>query len=114
MLGIQDPRQRDRVLAAMPVERGGLATSGDYERYVEVEGRRYCHVLHPQTGWPVSHWRSVSVIAPLAIQAGSLTTQAMLMEATGLELLRNSGWAFLAVDAAGLIHTHRGTAAAAA
>jgi thiamine biosynthesis lipoprotein len=77
-VGIRDPRNAEGIVATMLVDDGAVATSGDYERYIEVDGRRYCHLLDPRTGMPVDHWRSASVVAPLAILAGSYATIAML------------------------------------
>jgi thiamine biosynthesis lipoprotein len=105
MIGIQDPRQRDDVVATLPMSQGGLATSGDYERYFELNGQRYCHVLNPRTGWPVKHWRTVSVTAPLAVLAGCTATIAMLKDAQGAEFLKSTGFDFLAIDALGQLHT---------
>ena len=102
-IGVQDPRHADGLAAGIPVSLGALATSGDYERFIEVDGRRYCHVLDPRTGMPVSHWRSVSVLAPVAIAAGSCATIAMLMQADGLAFLEQSGMAFLAIDQQGQV-----------
>lgn len=107
MIGIQDPRQPGQLLATVPVARGGLATSGDYERYFEIDGRRYCHVLDPHTGLPVTHWRTVSVVAPLAVVAGNCSTIAMLKQAEGLAFLKSSGMVYLAVDHTGALHSSR-------
>jgi len=58
---------------------GGIATSGDAQRYLERDGKRYSHVLNPKTGWSVAHApRSVTVAAPRCIEAGFLSTMAML------------------------------------
>ncbi|MBR7793997.1 FAD:protein FMN transferase [Undibacterium sp. FT147W] len=102
-IGIQDPRAGDATVASIPVSRGALATSGDYERFMEVDGRRYCHVLNPHNGMPVSYWRSVSVLAPLAITAGSCTTTTMLLEKDGLGFLERSGMSYLAINDEGQI-----------
>lgn len=102
-IGIQDPRDMAATVASIPVSRGALATSGDYERFIEVGGQRYCHVLDPRSGMPVSHWRSVSVLAPLAITAGSCTTIAMLLEEDGIGFLERSGMSYLAIDHQGHI-----------
>lgn len=104
MIGIQDPRHKDRVLATIPVHQGGLATSGDYERFFEIDGQRYCHILNPRTGQPVRHWQTVSVVAPLAVIAGNCTTIAMLKESAGLAFLASCGMSYLAVDQSGTIH----------
>ena len=104
MIGIQHPRQRGALIATLPVFHGGLATSGDYERFFELDGRRYCHILDPRSGMPVTHWRTVSVMAPLAVVAGNCCTIAMLAQADGLDFLRASGLNYLAVDAQGEIH----------
>jgi thiamine biosynthesis lipoprotein len=99
--GIRDPRQEGVVAAGVSLAQGALATSGDYERYLEVDGKRYCHILDPRSGWPVGYWRSVSVVAPLCIAAGALTTVAMLMESEAPEFLRAQGTCFLAIDSNG-------------
>jgi len=105
-IGIQDPRKADGIVASIAVSHGALATSGDYERFFDVDGRRYCHVLDPRTGMPVSYFRSVSVLAPLAVLGGSVSTIAMLKEADGLSFLAASGLAYFAIDSTGQAHHH--------
>ncbi len=104
MIGIQDPRERDQVIATLPITQGGLATSGDYERYFELNGQRYCHVLNPKTGMPVSYWRSVSVTSPATVVSGCTTTMAMLKGADGLAFLQATGFDFFAIDHTGKVH----------
>jgi thiamine biosynthesis lipoprotein len=104
-IGIQDPRNEDALIASIPVQSGALATSGDYERYFEVGGQRYCHILDPDSGHPVRYWRSVSVLAPVTIGAGSFATVAMLKQEDGLRFLEESGLAYLAVDHMGRVHS---------
>jgi FAD:protein FMN transferase len=112
-IGIQHPRRAEALVATLPVERGGLATSGDYERYFDLDGRRYCHLLNPRTGMPVTHWQSISVLAPLAVAAGHCTTIAMLMEGEALAFLEATGVPYLAVDAHGQLHRRDANEAAA-
>ncbi len=109
-VGVRDPRRDGTAIATVLLESGAVATSGDYERFFEIAGRRYCHILNPRTGKPVAHWQSVSVVAPLCVVAGSCATIAMLMERDGEAFLREQGFRYLAVDAGGALH---GTAAAA-
>lgn len=97
-LGVQDPRRAGHCIAQLPMLRGALATSGDYERYFELDGRRYCHVLDPHSGYPVEHWRSVSVLAPVATAAGSYASIALLLQHDALAWLRETGLGFLAID----------------
>lgn len=103
LIAIQDPRQPDAIVATIPMHRGGLATSGDYEKYFEHAGQRYCHILDPRTGWPVKTWRSVSVQAPLTLVAGSYSTVTMLKGLSGLDWLKQSGFSYLALDTSGQI-----------
>ncbi len=105
--GIQHPRDENATIASVELASGALATSGDYERYFEIEGRRYCHVLNARTGWPVSAWQSVSVTSIACIAAGALTTIAMLEGDGALDFLAAQGAAYLAVDASGQLH-HKG------
>lgn len=106
LIGIAHPRQAGQLIATVPVGGGALATSGDYERFFEQDGKRYCHVLDPRSGEPVTNWQSVSVMAPRAIAAGACATIAMLKQAVGLEFLHGTGLGFLAIDQHGSIHQH--------
>ena len=108
-MGIQHPRDKNKLLASIPIQHGALATSGDYERFFEFEGIRYCHILNPKTAQPVRAWQSVSVLAPLAIVAGSCSTCAMLLENGGIDYLESSGFSYLSVDAMGGIHQKSAT-----
>ena len=91
VVGIQHPRNPDAVMATFDLFHGAIATSGDYERFVEIDGRRYSHILSPRTGLPVRGLAGVSVTAPECVVAGSATTIAMLMEDRGPEWLREVG-----------------------
>jgi thiamine biosynthesis lipoprotein len=108
-LGIAHPRNTGAVLASIPLHEGALATSGDYERFFELDGRRYCHILDPRTGWPVHAWQSISVVAPACLAAGTITTIAMLLGEQTLPFLRSQGLPFLAVDSLGRVVDERGT-----
>jgi FAD:protein FMN transferase len=103
-IAVPHPRDTSSTLASIPITAGGMATSGDYERFFELSGRRYCHILNPLTGYPVQHWQSVTVLAPTTSVAGSCSSIAMLLESAGLEFLKGTGFAFLAVDHLGEVH----------
>jgi len=101
-VGITNPRNVKKTIASFPLLQGALATSGDYERFFEHAGKRYCHILNPKTGWPVNEFQSVTVCATSCLVAGSLSTIAMLLgKKKGLELLNDSGFPFLAITAEG-------------
>jgi thiamine biosynthesis lipoprotein len=97
-IGIAHPRDPARTIAHLRLGDGGLATSGDYERYFVRDGKRYCHLLNPRTGWPIDGPQSVSVIAPLCTVAGSCATIAMLNEGGATDYLRAQGLPYLLID----------------
>ena len=96
--GIQHPRSDSSTIASVDMAAGALASSGDYERYFELDGKRYCHILNPKTGLPVTSWASISVTAPACVAAGALSTIAMLKGEEALAFLETQGATFLAVD----------------
>lgn len=105
-LGVQHPRQPGVMIAGIEMTSGALATSGDYERYMDVDGTRYCHILDPRSGWPAHRWQSVSVAAPVCLAAGAMTTIAMLKGAGAVDFLRAQNASYLAVDMNGQVVRH--------
>lgn len=62
-VGIQHPR-RAGALAMLELHDGeAIGTSGDYQRFFEVNGKRYCHLIDPRSGWPADQAQAVTVIA---------------------------------------------------
>jgi len=102
-VGIRHPRHEGAAVAGFDLAAGALATSGDYERYFEIAGQRYCHILNPMTGMPVTHWQSISVVSPLCVVAGSCATIAMLLEDNATAFLDTQGVQWLGVAADGTL-----------
>lgn len=101
-IGVRHPRAPDSPMATIPLAAGAIASSGDYERYFEHEGVRYCHVLNPRTGWPVQGLAAVSVVAEQCLVAGTASTIAMLKGAVaGPAWLEGLGLRYLCIDARG-------------
>ena len=84
-IGLQDPlRERGRYLAILEDTDIAVVTSGDYERYFELDGERYHHIIDPETGRPgESDLHSVSVIAESAMVADALATAFFLLGSEG-------------------------------
>ncbi|HRE16742.1 MAG TPA: FAD:protein FMN transferase [Rhodocyclaceae bacterium] len=72
-VGIQHPRQPGP-LASLELHDGeAIGTSGDYQRFFELEGRRYPHLIDPRSAEPVSHTQAVTVLIPKGAQSGMLS-----------------------------------------
>lgn len=98
-VGIQHPRQPHKAIAVVEIPRGAIATSGDYERFMIVDGRRYSHLLNPFTGESIQpRYASASVIASQCIIAGSFTTIALLKSNDVPHWLQAAGLPYLIVD----------------
>ena len=87
--GIRDPRGApDRIFAALNLQDETLSTSGDYERFFMKDGRRYHHLLDPDSGQPATGSRSVTIVAPRATLADALSTGVFIMgPAEGMRLI---------------------------
>jgi thiamine biosynthesis lipoprotein len=95
---IVHPRREGVTIATIGLCEGALAITGDYKHGFDLDGRRYCQVLDPRTGWPVSTWASISVTAPACAAAGALSLIAMLKGAQALDFLATQGASYLAID----------------
>lgn len=72
-VGIQHPRQPGPIASVELPDGWAIGTSGDYQRYFERDGHRYCHVLDPRTGMPGQGVQAVSILVPPGPQAGTLS-----------------------------------------
>jgi thiamine biosynthesis lipoprotein len=89
-IGITNPFNTDKLIAVVPVNNGAVTTSGNYEKFVIFDGKRYSHILNPATGYPVTGLCSVTVFGPNAETANGLSTSLMILgKIAGLELLKN-------------------------
>jgi len=75
-IGIQHPRQPGPLATVMLDDGEAIGTSGDYQRYFELDGKRYAHLIDPRTGWPVDHTQAVTVLIPAGAKAGTLSDAA--------------------------------------
>jgi len=83
VIGVQDPRRPEDLSAfieTLYVTDRAVATSGNYARYFEVEGKRYSHIVDPRTGQPVDKVPSATVVAPDGTTADALATAASVLE----------------------------------
>ena len=79
-VAVQDPRGRPGVtIAHMEVTQGAMATSGDYERYFDEDGKRFHHIIDPKTGDSARKCRSVTIISGTAVRTDALTKSVFIM-----------------------------------
>ena len=104
-VGIRDPRSSSHLLATVDLHNEVVATSGDYEHFIDIDGHRYHHLLDPRTGYPASASRSATVIAPDGALAEALSTALFVLGPPGLDILSSfASTAALLVDADGVAH----------
>ena len=98
-VGIRHPRNPSMPMSFVMLSKGGLASSGDYERFMMVDGIRYAHIINPHTGWPVNTLASTSVCAEQCVVAGTSSTIAMLKgEQLGAAWLEELGLPYLCMN----------------
>lgn len=78
-VGLQHPRDPSRTLQVITLANEAVSTSGDYEQFFVVNGRRYSHILNPRTGFPADRSIAVSVIAPSALLTDLLSTSLFVL-----------------------------------
>jgi thiamine biosynthesis lipoprotein ApbE len=88
-IGIDHPRTQ-KLMGRIKLWRGAVATSGDNDRFFEMNGVRYAHIIDPRSGRPVQNIAAMTVIAPTATAADALSTSAFVLgPEKGLALLRS-------------------------
>jgi len=87
-IGITDPNDKDKTFCWLNMSNQAVVTSGNYEKYVEFDGKRYTHIINPKTGMPATGTKSVTIICPDAELADALATSVFILgEKDGIDLL---------------------------
>lgn len=87
-IGIANPDAKHEVFSYMSITDLAVATSGNYEKYVMIDGKKYSHTINPRTGLPVTGIKSVTIITTNAEIADAMATPVMIMGIrTGLDMI---------------------------
>ncbi len=110
ILGMQDPRARDKIFGEAFSRHGAVATSGDYERYFMSGGKRYSHILDPKTGFPARRSRAATIVTDDPTMADALSTAVFVMgPKKGLALIESlKGVEGVIIGSDGFIHNSSG------
>ncbi len=88
LIGIANPLSKDKVFSWLPIVESSVATSGNYEKFVMLNGERYSHIIDPRTGYPTKGINSVSVFAKNAELCDALATAVFIMgKDSGIHLI---------------------------
>lgn len=110
LIGIANPLSKDKIFSWLPILESSVATSGNYEKYVIINGKKYTHIIDPRSGYPSSGVNSVSVFAKSAELCDALATAIFIMGTNaGLSLINQlGGTEVIIVDANNKIHKSSG------
>jgi thiamine biosynthesis lipoprotein len=112
VVGIKNPRQKssdDEIIARLPLSDKAISTSGDYERFFEVKGQRFHHLLVPSTGYPAYTCQSATVIADKGVMTDGFDNAMFILgPEKGIELAREMGMDAMIIDNKGAVHTTAG------
>src|SRR4029079_11546393 len=78
-IGIADPNASREIFSHMNITNTSVATSGNYEKFVVIDGKKYSHTIDPKTGLPVTGIKSVTIICSNAEIADAMATPVMIM-----------------------------------
>lgn len=106
-IGVDDPFNPGNLYAIIPLKKTAIVTSGSYEKYIILDGKRYSHIINPATGYPATGLISVTVLGPEAERANALSTSIMVMgRKAGKKLIKkNAGYQCIMVTDGGRFYT---------
>ena len=108
-IGIADPNSAHHPFSYLCITNLAIATSGDYETFITINGKKYSHTIDPKTGLPVTGIKSVTILSPNAEIADAMATPVMIMGIkVGLNMVNQvKGLACIIVDDKDKIYTSK-------
>lgn len=110
LIGIANPLSKDKIFSWLPIVESSVATSGNYEKFVMFDGKKYTHIIDPRTGYPSQGVNSVSIFSKSAELCDALATAVFIMgKDAGLSLINQlGGTEVILVDSDNKIHKSSG------
>ncbi len=110
LIGIANPLSKDKIFSWLPVVESSVATSGNYEKYVIFDDKKYTHIIDPRTGYPAAGINSVSIFAKSAELCDALATAIFIMgKDAGIALIEQlGGTEVIVIDSDNKIHKSNG------
>ncbi|MEE8423306.1 MAG: FAD:protein FMN transferase [Thermodesulfobacteriota bacterium] len=109
-VGVQDPTKRNSIINILKIRDAAVTTSGDYERFYIINGKRFSHIINPVTGYPQEIVISATTIAPTALEADVFSTALSVMGSQeGIDLIDSLRGveAMIVENVAGKVLTYR-------
>ncbi|GGF73820.1 FAD:protein FMN transferase [Wenyingzhuangia marina] len=78
-VAITNPKDKTKAFGMLPIHNNAVVTSGNYEKFILINGKRYTHIIDPRTGYPAHGLSSVTIFAPKAELADALATSVFVM-----------------------------------
>ncbi len=89
-VGVRHPERPNERIAVLSIDSGAVVTSGCYERFYEIGGAHYCHILDPRTGQPAGELLSATIVASEGAYADALSTAVMVLgKEKGLQVINS-------------------------
>lgn len=110
-VGIRDPaaQEQDKVMATLELRDMSISTSGDYERFFILNGRRFHHLISPKTGYPAEECQSASIITTEGALSDAFATGIFILgPEKGMKVLEEIGLEGIIIDRKGSLHTTPG------
>lgn len=106
-IGIADPNITRHAFSYLELTDTSIATSGNYEKFVMINGKKYSHTIDPKSGFPVTGIKSVTIISPNAEIADAMATPVMIMGTqVGIDMINQlNGIECIIIDDTDTIHT---------
>lgn len=108
-IGIADPNTARQAFSYFDITNTSVATSGNYEKFITINGQKYSHTIDPKTGLPVTGIKSVTIISPNAELADAMATPVMIMGTkAGLDMINQvKGMAAIIIDDHDKVYTSK-------
>ena len=108
-IGIANPEATQHAFSSLDITNTSVATSGNYEKFILINGKKYSHTIDPKTGLPVTGIKSVTIISPNAEIADAMATPVMVMGIkVGLDMVDQiNGLACIIIDDNNTVYTSK-------